>query len=179
MDWRHEGDERGNGKVDKTAVKVIIVSDTHRKNDNYFKVMEMHRPDMVIHCGDAEGSEYVLSKSVACPVHIVLGNNDFFSELPREVELEIEGRKVWVTHGHTYYVSMSEEYLVQEARARGVDVVCYGHTHKPSVQRTTDGIYVVNPGSLSYPRQDGRKPSYCIMETDRFGELHFTIAYLP
>lgn len=158
-------------------MKVIIVSDTHRKNDNYFKVMEMHKPDLVIHCGDGEGSEYVLSNSVECPVHIVMGNNDFFSELPREIELEIDKYKVWVVHGHNYYVSMGTERLKQEAKARGVDIVFFGHTHKPAVERE-DGLYVVNPGSLSYPRQEGRKPSYCIMEIDRFGKLHFTIAHL-
>ena len=42
-------------------MKILIVSDTHKKNENYFKVLEMHHPDMVIHCGDAEGSEYALS----------------------------------------------------------------------------------------------------------------------
>lgn len=158
-------------------MKVIVVSDTHRKNENYFKVMEMHRPDLVIHCGDIEGSEYALEKAAPCPVKMVTGNNDFFSELPKELELTVEKYRVWVTHGHTYYVSMGTEYLAQEAEVRGVDVVFYGHTHKPSVQRER-GIYLVNPGSLSYPRQDGRKPSYCIMETDRFGDVHFTIAYL-
>ena len=158
-------------------MKVIVVSDTHRKNENYFKVMEMHHPDLVIHCGDVEGSEYVLSKSVECPVHMVMGNNDFFCELPRELELTIDRFKVWVVHGHNYYVSMGTQYLKQEAKARGVDIVFYGHTHRPVVEQE-EGLYIVNPGSLSYPRQDGRKPSYCIMELDRFGELHFTIAYL-
>lgn len=158
-------------------MKVLIVSDTHRKNDNYFKVVEMHKPDMVIHCGDAEGSEYALTQAADCPVHIVLGNNDFFSDLPRELELRVAGRKVWVTHGHNYYVSMSSEVIKEEAIARGADIVCYGHSHRPVVDYGP-GVIAVNPGSLSYPRQEGRKPSYIIMETDRFDELHFTIAYL-
>lgn len=58
-------------------MKILIISDTHKKNENYFKVLEMHHPDMVIHCGDAEGSEYALSSAAECPVYIVLGNNDF------------------------------------------------------------------------------------------------------
>ena len=70
-------------------MKILIVSDTHKKNENYFKVLEMHHPDMVIHCGDAEGSEYALSAAAKCPVYIVLGNNDFFSDLPREITLDI------------------------------------------------------------------------------------------
>ena len=158
-------------------MKVIIVSDTHGRDDNFYKVMSMHNPDMVIHCGDIEGSEQAMKRSVDCPMMIVSGNNDYFSELPKEREFEIEGYKVWMTHGHHYYVSVGNERLKQEAIARGVDIVFYGHTHRPLVDRE-DEIIVVNPGSLSYPRQEGHIPSYAIMEIDRFGELHFTIAYL-
>lgn len=158
-------------------MKVLIVSDTHRKNENYFKVLEMHKPDMVIHCGDAEGSEYALTQAAACPVSIVLGNNDFFSDLPRELEFNIGKYKVWVTHGHNYYVSMGNENLKREAFVRGKDIVFYGHTHKPVVDMD-GGVIAVNPGSLSYPRQEGHRPSYVIMEIDRLEELHFTIAYL-
>ena len=75
-------------------MKILIVSDTHKKNENYFKVLEMHHPDMVIHCGDAEGSEYALSSAAECPVYIVLGNNDFFSDLPREITLDIGSYKM-------------------------------------------------------------------------------------
>ena len=47
-------------------MKVLIVSDTHRKNENYFKVLELVKPELVIHCGDAEGSEYVLTEAAKC-----------------------------------------------------------------------------------------------------------------
>ncbi len=156
-------------------MKVLIVSDTHRKNENYLKVVEMHKPDMVIHCGDVEGSEYALESAVECPVHMVSGNNDFFSDLPRELELVIAGRKVLVTHGHNYYVSVGTEIIKQEAIARGFDIVMYGHTHRPVVDMG-GGVIALNPGSLSYPRQEDHIPTYIIMETDRFGKLNFTIA---
>lgn len=156
-------------------MKVLIVSDTHKRNENYFKVVEMHKPDMVIHCGDVEGCEYAITSAVDCPVHIVLGNNDFFSDLPRELELEIAGRRVLVTHGHNYYVSMGNERIKQEAIARGFDIVMYGHTHRPVVD-ISDDVIAVNPGSLSYPRQEDHVPTYVIMEIDRFNKTHFTIA---
>jgi len=155
-------------------MKVLIASDTHKRNDNYFEIVEMHKPDMVIHCGDVEGSEYAIAEAADCPVHIVLGNNDFFSELPRELELEIAGRKVLVTHGHNYYVSMGNERLKQDAIARGFDMVFYGHTHRPVVDMDDD-IIAVNPGSLSYPRQEDHVPTYAIMEVDSFDEVYFTI----
>lgn len=52
-----------------------------------------------------------------------------------------------------------------------------GHTHRPYLEQDK-GITVLNPGSLSYPRQEGRKPSYMIMDLDRNGEAHFTINYI-
>ena len=52
-----------------------------------------------------------------------------------------------------------------------------GGTHRPVID-IDDDIIAVNPGSLSYPRQEGRQPSYAIMEIDRRGKVHFTIAYL-
>ena len=159
-------------------MRILIVSDTHRQNDNYFTVLERLKPlDMVIHCGDVEGSEYALSEAAECPVIMVAGNNDFFSELPREHVFHIDKYKVLLTHGHNYYVSMGLEHLKREAEARDIQIVMFGHTHRPYLE-TGDGPVLINPGSLSYPRQEGRRPSYAIMEIDRFGEAHFTIAYL-
>lgn len=158
-------------------MKILIVSDTHRKNENYFRVLAVEHPDLVIHCGDAEGCEYELSQAAECPVEIVLGNNDFFSDLPREKELLIGPYRVWVTHGHNYYVSMGNETIKREAYLRGMDVVLYGHTHRPSID--DDGtILAINPGSLSYPRQEGKQPSYCILKMDEFDDLYAEIRYL-
>ena len=158
-------------------MKVLIVSDTHRRNDHFFDVLKMVEPvDMVIHCGDNEGSEYAITANVGCPVQMVAGNNDFFSQLPSELEFGIGKYHIWVTHGHNYYVSMGTEFLKQEARVRGVDIVFYGHTHRPKIE--LGDVIAINPGSISYPRQDGRKPSYVLMDIDRFGEAHFTLRYI-
>lgn len=159
-------------------MKILIVSDTHRKNDSFLKVVEKVGPlDMVVHCGDAEGSEYLISKAVECPVEIVQGNNDFFSALPREKEFQIAQYKVWLTHGHHYYISMGYEHIKQEAKEREIDIVMCGHTHRPVVIQE-EGITIINPGSMSYPRQENRKPSYVLMEIDKDGEAHYTINYL-
>lgn len=159
-------------------MRILVVSDTHRQNDTYLEVLQKESQiDMVIHCGDAEGSEYLICESAGCPTEIVLGNNDFFSGLPREKELEIEGYKIWVTHGHNFYVSMDNEILKKEARARGMDMVLYGHTHKPVVE-IEKGLVTLNPGSLTYPRQNGRRPSYAMMELQRGKEPKIQICYL-
>ena len=159
-------------------MKILIVSDTHRYHENYLHVLKRVAPiDMVIHCGDIEGGEYVIAKSAGCPVQMVQGNNDFFSDLPREKEFRLGKYRVWLTHGHTYGVSVGNNLIKAEAIDKGVDIVMFGHSHKPVVD-IDDEIIAVNPGSLTYPRQDGRKPSFIIMELDKNGEAHFTINYV-
>lgn len=156
-------------------MKILVISDTHGKSENLDYVLEKVKPiDALIHCGDVEGREDYIEAMAECPVYIVSGNNDFFSELPREIEETIGNQKVMVTHGHTYGVSMDLGMLAQEGRAREVDIVAFGHTHKPVV-KYRDGVTLINPGSLSYPRQEGRRPTYMIMEIDRQGEVHYTI----
>lgn len=159
-------------------MRILIVSDTHRHNENYLKVVEQAGPfDMVVHCGDVEGSEYIINEAAGCPVMMVQGNNDFFSELPREREFMIGQYKVWLTHGHHYYIAMNTETIKQEGIAREVDIVMCGHTHKPVIDIGKD-ITLINPGSISYPRQENRKPSYVLMEIDDEGRAHYTLNYV-
>ena len=109
--------ESGTKEKDVTIdMKILIVSDSHRYNVNLLAVLERTGPyDMLIHCGDVEGSEYTISEAAGCPVVMVQGNNDFFSSLPREEEFMIGRYKVWVTHGHHYYIAMNTETIKQEA----------------------------------------------------------------
>ena len=159
-------------------MKILIVSDTHRHNDNYYEVLKrVGQVDMVVHCGDTEGSEARLCEAAGCSVEMVQGNNDFFSPMPKEKEFEIGKYKVWLTHGHNYYVAMNYEMIKREARARDIDIIMCGHTHKPVVDIGND-LTLINPGSISYPRQENRKPSYILMEIDTAGEAHYTINYI-
>ena len=158
--------------------KILIISDTHRKNDNYLNVLQMEgKLDMVIHLGDVEGSEYTIQAATDCPVEMISGNNDFFSDFPSEKTLQIGRYRVMITHGHRYYIGMGNEMLKSEAVARGVDIVLYGHTHRPVIE-ISSSLITLNPGSLSYPRQENRRPSYIIMTIDEQGEADFELKYL-
>lgn len=161
-------------------MKILVVSDTHRKDDNLKLVLSEGCPlDMLIHLGDAEGSEHFIPDWVnpECRMEMVLGNNDFFSRLDREREIDIAGHKAFITHGHYYGVSMGPEGLVDEAKSRGCDIAMYGHTHRPFLD-VIDGVTVLNPGSLSYPRQEGRRPSYMIIHVDADGKMDYQQKYL-
>ncbi|MDY2613720.1 MAG: metallophosphoesterase [Lachnospiraceae bacterium] len=159
-------------------MKVVIVSDTHGSHRNLEKVLEEEKPmDMLIHLGDVEGGEDYITALADCPTHIVRGNNDFFSNLPGEEEFMMGGYHMFISHGHYYYVSMGEERLKEEARARGADIVMYGHTHKPTLTREED-LITLNPGSIAYPRQEGRRPSYMVMEIGGGDRIEFSLRYL-
>ena len=147
-------------------MKVLIVSDTHGHDENLERAVMMETPfDMLVHCGDVEGREFYIEALADCPCSIVSGNNDFFSDLPREDVIDIEGNKVLVTHGHYYGVSMAFDQLADAAKQRGCNAAFFGHIHMP-VLETEDGILLVNPGSLAFPRQRGRRPSYAVMQIE-------------
>ncbi len=159
-------------------MKVLIVSDTHRRNANLKEALKLEKPvDRLIHLGDSEENEGVLQQMAGCPVDIVSGNNDYFANFPKEKEMTLGRYKVLLTHGHYYYVSLDTKMIAREARARGFDIVMYGHTHRPWLEQKED-ILLLNPGSLSYPRQEGRKPSYIVMEIGEDGNAGFAVKYL-
>ena len=159
-------------------MKILVVSDTHGHTKNLERVLEkVGDIDLFIHCGDLEGGEDYSRARVDVQCYMFAGNNDWFSDLQREMEISVDDYRIWITLGNNYGASMGPERLLEEAAARNVDVVMYGHTHRPLIEYQ-DNIVIVNPGSLSYPRQNGRKPSYLIMEIDRDHEAHYTINYL-
>lgn len=159
-------------------MRILIVSDSHGRNNHLSTVLDrVGEIDMFLHLGDLEGSEDFIETFVDCRIEMISGNNDYFTEIPREKIIKIGKYTVFMTHGHLYSVYYGTDKLKDAARARNADIVLYGHTHIPSVDQSDD-IIAVNPGSISQPRQPGRQPSYILMELDRHGEAHFSINYV-
>ena len=159
-------------------MRVLIVSDTHGRHTSLDRALkEAGDIDMFIHLGDVEGGEDYIEAVVECEKHMIRGNNDFFSELPKEKEIEIGGLKALITHGHYYYVSAGLEDIKKEARGRGMEIVMFGHTHRPLIEKD-HGVVALKPGSTSYPRQDGHLPSYIVMEIDANGTPDYQLKYL-
>lgn len=156
-------------------MRILIISDTHGRPANVDVAIEQAAPiDMLLHLGDVEGDEHYIEEIVSCPIHIVAGNNDYFSFLPKEKMIEVGKYRVLMTHGHNYYVSMDTRLLKKEGKARGADIVMYGHTHRPDIDCEGD-VIAINPGSLSFPRQKGRQATYIVMDIDEQGEAKFTL----
>lgn len=146
--------------------RILVVSDTHGNNKILADVIKKERPfDMLVHCGDAECSEGSLRALADTPVYVCEGNNDYFYDLSRRIVFDVAGHRVLLTHGHYDKVYYDLDTLNYRAKEAGADIVMFGHTHVPCV-RNIDGIRFVNPGSLTYPRQTGRQPTYIIMDID-------------
>ena len=87
-----------------------------------------------------------------------VGHIDHFIHLGDVEEFWLGNYRVFITHGNYYGVSIGTSRLQEEALSRKAQIVMYGHTHRPEVD-IQDDITILNPGSLSYPRQWGREPS--------------------
>ena len=71
--------------------------------------------------------------------------------------MRIGDYKVLVTHGHGYYVNSGVDYFREQCFGiLDYDVVMYGHTHVPYIE-IGDDVTILNPGSISYPRQSGKE----------------------
>lgn len=160
-------------------MRVLIVSDTHGHEDNLEKVLQKTgMPDHMIHLGDSESGETRIREMVQCPLHMVAGNCDFFSRLPKTQIVEIGDQRILITHGHYYYVSVGMRDLVEDAKANSCTVAMFGHTHKPFLDQSDTDVTILNPGSLSFPRQEGRRPSYAVMTLGDGAGTQYRFYYL-
>lgn len=148
-------------------MKVLIVSDSHGMVSELGVLKKRHEKevDLFLHCGD---SELAASEEVMDGYITVQGNCDYEDKYPTETIQEIEGKKIFLTHGHLYGVKSSINNLLYKAKEMGADIACFGHSHFLGME-VVDGVLFINPGSLRLPR--GRaEQTYVILtiENERF-----------
>ncbi len=131
---------------------VGAVADTHitdggwrRLPPEVTEVLSRFRVDLVLHAGDVCVPSVLQELSHIAPVIAVTGNNDSpeLAQFCRPSELiEVGPYRIALLHGH------GGRSARDEARrwAGKADLVVYGHSHVPSIERV-DGTILVNPGS--------------------------------
>lgn len=146
--------------------RIIVFSDTHGNLSAMRKVLEKDA-DAYIFLGDGEREldkmrEIYSGKTVMN----VRGNCDFCSQAP-EIDLcSVNGVRIMFTHGHNHGVKYSTDRLFYLAEENDIQIMLYGHTHCRDLKYDR-GIYVMNPGSASIPR-DFKAPSYAYIDiTDK------------
>lgn len=160
-------------------MKILVISDSHGSTNNILTLKkQIKKVDLVIHCGDGTEDFDFIKDYMKCDLWGVSGNMDSLNiyNAPRVIDREIEGKKIHIEHGDAFNDwnsgrRLNNETLLQAAKASGYDVIFYGHTHVQSIVNE-DGIWLINPGSISLPK-DSCYPSYIIMETDGKGGFSF------
>lgn len=128
--------------------KALIMSDTHGLTEEVVRVTNSFSSDIIFHCGDfcVEKDLDPFNKMI-----MVKGNCDFDPNVSDEQIMEWEGIRFFITHGHLYNVNYSLLHLTYRAKELKADVALFGHTHYPLCTES-DGLILVNPGSLKEPR---------------------------
>lgn len=157
--------------------RVLVMSDSHGNSENVKRAIEKTREEagdfqLLIHLGDV-GDAKEVEGLAGVPCYIVRGNTDYDTKL-REVNVILVGEhRLFLTHGHRYGVHGSLLALRNAALENDCDIAMYGHTHVPFLDEDPDDVTILNPGSLTYPRQEGKKQTFVVMEVDDEEEVTY------
>lgn len=147
-------------------MKIIVISDTHGNMHRLKDVIDKNKDaDLFLHLGDGAEEFFEVQKLYpGLSMNIVRGNCDFgHDEIPNETIIDVCSHKIFASHGYIHNVKDGIDNYVEFARKNGADIILYGHTHKRLI-KNEDNLYIMNPGSLSCPRNYG--PSYGVLKID-------------
>jgi putative phosphoesterase len=153
-------------------VIVGLVSDTHGLiRPEIFDALK--GVELILHAGDVGGRSVIDELAAIAPVRAVFGNTDVPGDpsLEARLYLDIQGLSIHVSHGHEVGSPTPEKLLARYS----ADVLVFGHTHKPLVERT-GGRLVVNPGAAG-PRRFNLRPSVARMTVEE-GRAEIEIVWL-
>ena len=150
-------------------MKVLIASDIHGSlfyTEELQRVIESEKPSIICLLGDFLYSgprnpvrEDYNPKAVveilnrhAEQIVAVRGNCDSDIDvevlkfpLPKHNEVVVNNRRLVLTHG--------DDMDLAKLNLKKGDILLYGHFHRPQLA-WSDGILVLNPGSLTFPKDD-------------------------
>lgn len=142
-------------------MRVGLISDTHGLlRATVFD--QLAGVDVILHAGDIGDTVILDDLQAIAPVHAVFGNTDGWGirEVVQErVELELEGWRVLVTHGHELGSPTPRKLRDAYPEAQ---LIVYGHTHVPLLQEL-EGALIINPGAAG-PARFKLVPSLAVLE---------------
>jgi len=141
----------------KENLVVGLISDTHG----------LLRPEVapffkdcraIIHAGDICDHMIVTELEKIAPVYPVRGNMDRGAGWPRDETIRLGG--------HLFHILHDLARLDLDPRAVGIEVVVFGHTHRPEVFYR-DAVLYINPGSAG-PRRGNLPVSLARLTFDQW-----------
>ncbi len=134
-------------------MKILICSDSHGDNDSLDRLVALNpNCDLYLHAGDSASIE-----SMILPFESVRGNCDYFGNFMQRRIFDTPYGKILLQHYPDLPKSIIKEYNIR--------VFIHGHTHIRRFE-TVENITVINPGAISYPR-DNYDKSYAILKLEK------------
>lgn len=145
-------------------MRIGLVSDTHlprfgrRLPDALVRGLREERVDLILHLGDLTTSIAADLFEELAPFDAVAGNNDgpeIVERYGRRKIVSAGGVRIGMVHGDgrgSTTLERARRTFAEDA----VDVVCFGHSHVPYLERQ-GATWLVNPGS---PTDKRRQPAY-------------------
>lgn len=157
--------------------RILVFSDSHGEVKTMQRIIEnMHGVSAVIHLGDLNRDiQFLEDNFFDFPIYGVQGNNDFSGAYPNEKMLHIDGKKIFITHGHYYLINWDSSPFKTAPAVQDADLILFGHTHIAE-KELFDGKILANPGSISRPMVGA--PSYGVIEIED-GKLRYCNIELP
>lgn len=139
-------------------MRLIAIADTHIQEGPIKKQLPddlmvlLKEADLIIHAGDFVAKSVFDELSTICRIEAVHGNTDddeLKELLPEQKVIEIEGIKIGIVHQAALSIHdiTGAWYMAKEM---GVDVLIFGHTHRPLIERSD--VLLICPGSPTTPR---------------------------
>lgn len=136
-------------------MKILVVSDSHHDDETLRKIAIKHSDcDFYFHLGDSQSSKENISPFIS-----VKGNCDYFSsDLIKYISTVTPYGKLYAEHIPFYQMN------INKLKKEGYKIYLHGHTHRKR-NEVIDGIHIINPGSISYPRDS--HSSYCLLNISK------------
>jgi len=150
-------------------MKIAVLSDTHLRPGQALPPWvweECAKADLILHAGDVVCLDLLTDLEQISPVVAVQGNCDGWelAHLPERKIITCEEVKIGLTHGAYGFGSTTPERAKRTFEEDKVDVVVFGHSHIPYLEKQGE-LLLFNPGS---PTNKRREPRYSmgIMEIE-------------
>ena len=146
---------------------IAIISDTHGMLREHV-MAELTSADCVIHAGDIDTLDIMISLQQHGDVYAVRGNNDkeWTQMIPKSLSVQIEGVRFFIVHNKKDVPKNLTD----------VDVVIYGHSHKFATE-VVDQVLYLNPDSCG-KRRFNLELTMCRMTVDD-GHYHYEKVLIP
>lgn len=144
--------------------RILVLSDSHGDIENMVQAVSLSQPDMIFHLGDCwQDADKLRLHFPDMRIEQVQGNCDCRMEAHERIII-IEGKRIFMCHGHDYSVKMGYYRVMEAAQEAKADVLLFGHTHRIYYDYHNN-MAILNPGSIGVQRAPGR-PTYGILEID-------------